>query len=138
MGAGHAAGGVGNTHEESGRGGGRYRATLRRVVDGDTLVVALEVSPGVFIEQKLRLRGLDAPEMSTPEGKAAKRFVDAHVANVTNITINISSPDKSYCYLADVFLATESGEIFLNNHLLENGHAVRKDASDFGDNWDRV
>lgn len=123
-----------------------YAATLRRVVDGDTLVVELEVSPGVFIEQKLRLRGLDCPELSTPEGRAAKRFVDALVAKSTAVVINTTKPDKFDRYLADVFLepmlrAERSAlrdEIFLNNALLENGHAVRKDASDFGDNWDRI
>jgi endonuclease YncB( thermonuclease family) len=110
-----------------------YAASLRRVVDGDTLVVELEVSPGVFIEQKLRLRGLDCPEMSTPEGRAAKRFVDALVAKTTAIVINTSKPDKYDRYLADVFLTTDAGEVFLNNTLLENGHAVRKDAWEFGD-----
>ena len=121
-----------------------YAAELRRVVDGDTLVVALEVSPGVFLEQKLRLRGLDAPEMSTSEGRAAKRFVDGLVAKATVIVINTSKPDKYDRYLADVFMQQESGdpgqatgpeEIFLNNALLSNGHAVRKDAEDFGDDW---
>jgi endonuclease YncB( thermonuclease family) len=127
-----------------------YAATLRRVVDGDTLVVELEVSPGVFIEQKLRLRGLDCPELNTPEGRAAKRFVDALVAKSTAVVINTTKPDKFDRYLADVFLRSTvsdklkaeslepEAEIFLNNALLENGHAVRKDASDFGDNWDRI
>ena len=131
-----------------------YSATLRRVVDGDTLVVALEVSPGVWLEQKLRLRGLDCPEMSTPEGKAAKRFVDALVAKATSVVINTTRPDKYDRYLADVFLlgvASDMGrvtsgskklgaeslqptaELYLNNVLLEHGHAVRKDAWEFGD-----
>ncbi len=112
-----------------------YAARLVRTVDGDTLVVALELSPGVFLEQKLRLRGLDCPEMSTPEGKAAKRFVDALAAKTTAIVIHTTKPDKYDRYLADVFLTTDDGEIFLNNALLENGQAVRKDAADFGD-WE--
>jgi micrococcal nuclease len=112
-----------------------YAARLRRVIDGDTLVVALEVSPGVFIDQKLRLRGLDCPEMKTPEGKAAKRFVDALVFRTTAITINTTKPDKYDRYLADVFLTTDAGEVYLNNALLENGHAVRKEAWQFGD-WE--
>jgi endonuclease YncB( thermonuclease family) len=105
------------------------------VVDGDTLVVALEVSPGVFIEQKLRLRGLECPEMATPEGKTAKRFVDALVAKTTAVVINTTRSDKYDRYLADVFLTTDSGEVYLNNSLLENGQAVRKDAWEFGD-WE--
>ncbi|MBI5766892.1 MAG: thermonuclease family protein [Verrucomicrobia bacterium] len=110
-----------------------YAAQLVRVVDGDTLAVALELSPGVFLEQKLRLRGLDCPEIGTPEGKAAKRFVDGLVANATALVIHTTKPDKYDRYLADVFLAQAGGEVFLNNALLENGHAVRKDAADFGD-----
>ncbi|MBM3853468.1 MAG: DUF1016 family protein [Verrucomicrobia bacterium] len=123
-----------------------YAATLRRVIDGDTLVVALDVAPGILLEQKLRLRGLDCPELGTPEGKAAKRFVEGLVAKATAITVNTTKPDKYDRYLADVFLqmTSEEGrgsggdEIFLNNALLANGHAVRKDASEFGDNWDRL
>jgi endonuclease YncB( thermonuclease family) len=113
-----------------------YAATLRRVVDGDTLVVALEVSPGVFIEQKLRLRGIDCPEMATPEGRAAKRFVETLLAKTTGVTIHTTEPDKYDRYLAEVFFKRAKGEgpeakgeeeIFLNNALLENGHAVRYD-----------
>ena len=108
------------------------------MVDGDTLVVALEIAPGIFCEQKLRLRGLDCPEMITPEGKAAKRFVDGLAAQTNAITINTTKPDKYDRYLADVFLAGADGEgpeVFLNNALLENGQAVRKDAWEFGD-WE--
>lgn len=112
-----------------------YAAQLVRVVDGDTLVVALEISPGEILEQKLRLRGLDCPELSTPEGKAAKRFVEALMTKTTAIVINTTKPDKYDRYLADVFLMTDAGEIYLNNALLEQGHAVRKDAADFGDDW---
>ena len=122
-----------------------YGATLRCMVDGDTLVVALRIAPGIFLEQKLRLRGLDCPEMATPEGRAAKRFVDDLTARTRAVTICTSKPDKYDRYLADVFLkvanVTEQGpgeeEVFLNNALLENGQAVRKDAWEFAD-WGRV
>ncbi|MBI4626107.1 MAG: hypothetical protein HY736_23165 [Verrucomicrobia bacterium] len=40
----------------------------------------------------------------------------------------MGQPDKYDRYLADVFLELKSGEtLFLNNALLENGHAVRMD-----------
>ncbi|MBI4621763.1 MAG: thermonuclease family protein [Verrucomicrobia bacterium] len=110
-----------------------YAATLCRVVDGDTVVVALEVAPGIFIEQKLRLRGLDCPEIATPPGKAAKRFVETLVAQTTAVTINTTKPDKYDRYLADVFFTTASGDVLLNNALLENGHTVRNDEWEFSD-----
>jgi endonuclease YncB( thermonuclease family) len=115
-----------------------YAATLRRVVDGDTLVVALTITPEIFIEQTLRLRGIDCPEMPTPAGRAARRFVEALIGNDDALTINTTKPDKFDRYLADVFFTTAIGETFLNQHLLNNHQAVRKDAADFGDHWDRL
>ncbi|MBP9913812.1 MAG: thermonuclease family protein [Opitutaceae bacterium] len=118
-----------------------YRVELIRVVDGDTLWVRIYVRPRQWVKQKLRLRGLDCPELSTPEGQTAKRFVDALVARTTAVTINTTKPDKYDRYLADVFLigpfseASPLEEIYLNNALLENGQAVRKDAWEFGD-WE--
>jgi endonuclease YncB( thermonuclease family) len=112
-----------------------YNVELIKVVDGDTLWIKIYLRPRQWMKHKLRLRGLDAPEMSTPEGRAAKRFVEALIAKTTAIVINTTKPDKYDRYLADVFLTTDSGEIFLNNALLENGQAVRKDAWEFGD-WE--
>mgnify|MGYP001552055722 FL=1 len=125
-----------------------YRVEILKVVDGDTLWIKIYLRPRQWIKHKLRLRGLDCPELSTPEGKVAKRFVDALVAKTTSVVINTTKPDKYDRYLADVFLrqakgegsavmgdGAETDEIFLNNALLENGQAVRKDAWEFGD-WE--
>ena len=111
-----------------------YGAVIRRVVDGDTVVIAIEVAPAVWLEEKLRLRGLDCPELSTPEGKVAKRFIDGLLPAGTAVIISTTKPDKYDRYLADVFAPAESGEpVFVNNALLENGHAERKDAWEFRD-----
>ena len=113
-----------------------YHVELLKVVDGDTFWIKIYLRPRQWIKHKLRLRGLDCPEMSTPEGRAAKRFVDGLVAKATSVVINTTKPDKYDRYLADVFLQTNaSEEIFLNNTLLENGQAVRKDVWEFGD-WE--
>ena len=112
-----------------------YAATIRRVVDGDTLVATIKVAPGYSRELKLRLRGLDCPEMSTVAGRAAKRFVDGLVAAGDEVIISTTKPDKYDRYLADVFIRQMRGDgaealgeaTFLNNALLENDHAVRYD-----------
>lgn len=114
-----------------------YAVSLRRVIDGDTFVVELEVAPLMRLELKLRLRGLDCPEISTPEGRTAKRYVEGLLAAANAITLTTTKPDKYDRYLADIFLTTTSGDvIFLNNALLESGHAVRKDAWEFRD-WEK-
>lgn len=110
-----------------------YAAKVRRTIDGDTLEVSIALPTGVK-KLKLRLRGLDCPEIATPEGRAAKIETERLVAAATEVIICTSKPDKYDRYLADVFLQLPGRpEIFLNNHLLENGFAERKDAWEFGD-----
>jgi len=114
-----------------------YAVKVRRVIDGDTLEIVLAL-PHLTARLKLRLRGLDCPEITTPEGKVAKRAVETLVRDAKSVTVYTSQADKYDRYLADVFLAMSDGtEIFLNNYLLENGLAERKDAWAFAD-WQKV
>jgi micrococcal nuclease len=113
-----------------------YRAAVLKVVDGDTMWVKVYLEPERWVKQKLRLRDLDCPEMDTAGGKAAKRFVEALVAESAAVTVCTTKPDKYDRYLADVFLTTAEGEVYLNNELLKTGHAVRKgdySPADWGD-----
>jgi micrococcal nuclease len=110
-----------------------YSASEIRVIDGDTLAVTIALPPGREIDKKLRLRGINCPEMDTAVGRAAKHFVQALVDPAQSLVVTTTKPDKYDRYLADIHIQTvagsESGEIFLNNMLLENGHAVRSDGS---------
>lgn len=113
-----------------------YEVELLKVVDADTFWVKIFLRPDEWVKQKLRLRDLDAPEIATPEGKAAKRFVESLVAAATGVTVCTTKPDKYDRYLADVYLGAKAGEpVFLNNALLAAGHAVPKKAWQFGD-WE--
>ncbi len=47
---------------------------------GKTWRAGVRVSNGIWLDEKLRLRGLDCPELSTPEGKSRqtrRRWVDS-------------------------------------------------------------
>lgn len=48
-----------------------YRARCVRVIDGDTLVVEVDAGFGIRYEATVRIAGMDAPELPTPEGVAA-------------------------------------------------------------------
>ena len=102
-----------------------YYAYIERVVDADTLFVQVDLGFGWTTRQYLRLRGIDAPEVDTPEGKRAKRFVESELSKVSYVTITSTRSDKYDRYLADVFYKIKSGEQFLNNRLLEERLAVR-------------
>lgn len=122
-----------------------YRATIRKIVDGDTLDIVITLAPGFTRDLKLRLRGVDCPEVDTAAGRAAKAFVQKLLAPGDEVILCTTKPDKYDRYLADVFIgesaATEThspltadrspltaeGYTFLNNALLESGHATRYD-----------
>lgn len=52
-----------------------YEATLLRLVDGDTLWLRCDLGFRVFHDVDVRLAGLNAPELHTVEGEAAKLWV---------------------------------------------------------------
>lgn len=52
-----------------------YRAQLVRVTDGDTVRFNLDHGMSIRSVQAIRLAGVDAPEMDTPAGKAARLWV---------------------------------------------------------------
>jgi hypothetical protein len=48
-----------------------YTAVLERVVDGDTLLVHIDLEFHFRVQQYLRLSGIDAMKLKTPQGKQA-------------------------------------------------------------------
>ena len=104
-----------------------YNAAVERVVDGDTVWVIIELGFGFRIRQKLRLRGIDCPEMSTPAGLRAKQFVQECLAPVGArpaspaggrdvplqycpiLITTLKTPDKYDRYLTDVYLPSSTG-----------------------------
>jgi micrococcal nuclease len=52
-----------------------YKAELVRVVDGDTVDLIIDLGFGTSRKERFRLYGIDAPEMNTAEGKAAKAWL---------------------------------------------------------------
>ena len=86
-----------------------YKAKVRKIIDGDTLIARVHLNFRMFITQKFRLRGIDCPEIDTPEGKRAKRFVEERLNGLDFIIIKThkDTTDKYERYLADVFYAPQ-------------------------------
>ena len=103
-----------------------YKAYLEKMIDADTYWVALDTGLRGIGHQKLRLRGIDCPEIDTPEGKAAKKFVESVLRDVPYLIVLSHKNDNHDRYEADVFFTDKNGkEQYLNNLLLEKRHAVR-------------
>lgn len=102
-----------------------YRVTVLDVTDADTIWLLVELGFGISTKQHVRLRGIDAPEITTRDGQAAKRFIERELKKVSSITITSTKSDKYDRYLADVFYIKKGKESFLNNELLKRGLATR-------------
>lgn len=111
-----------------------YKAVVNEIIDADTCWVSFDFRCAVSLSQKLRLRGINCPEIDTPEGKKAKRFVESRLKDCEFIVVKTykDRSDKFDRYLADIFYwprQTDAQRIaaegkFLNQELLDERLAV--------------
>lgn len=96
-----------------------YKATLVRVVDGDTVVLDIDLGFGVWKHgERCRLAGIDAPEIPTSEGYTAADAL-AHKLTVSGLVAftKKDSQDKYGRYLVTIFVGGENvNEWMVNNH----------------------
>lgn len=103
-----------------------YEATLLRVVDADTVDLLIDLGCSVTIKERCRLYGINAPEMRTPEGKAAKQYVDdligPRIVTGRKLTIRTYKDKRGKYgrYLVTIFFGAST----VNTMLVESGHAV--------------
>lgn len=113
-----------------------YKAFVEKVIDGDTLKLDFRLGFGDRRGETIRLNHIDCPELDTPEGRAAKRFVESQLADCEFITVKSTQTRKEKWgrYLGDVFYTSRHSRanadspvapIYLNQLLLDKGHAVR-------------
>jgi hypothetical protein len=103
-----------------------YEAVVTRVVDGDTIIASIDLGFRTWIEARLRLRGINCPEVTTDPGKAARFFVKKQLPKGAPITVKTYKDDKYGRYLADVHfrsVGTAEPTTFLNQLLLDKGLA---------------
>tara|TARA_B100000900_G_C20465350_1_gene669061 strand:- start:615 stop:1010 length:396 start_codon:yes stop_codon:yes gene_type:complete len=103
-----------------------YRATLERVVDGDTLICSIDLGYSVFLhKQKVRLAGIDTPESRTRnlEEKALGLKAKERLIELCSGTFKIKSLGKGKYGRILGIPYTEDGEDVCQK-LINEGHAV--------------
>jgi len=105
-----------------------YSAKVDRVIDGDTIVVRIDLGFSIFWETPVRLFGINAPEMNSKspleraEAKVAKSFLADAVLNKTVKLRSAKPKDKYGRYLAEVWLLSTS-ERSVNDQMVRLGLA---------------
>src|SRR5262247_4016120 len=84
-----------------------YQAQVLGVHDGDTLRLRTDLGFYIRFDQTVRLAGLNAPELSTAEGKAAQAFaegwVKAHGNPLVGVRTQKDKQEKYGRYLAVIY-----------------------------------
>jgi micrococcal nuclease len=108
-----------------------YSAKVLNVVDGDTIDVRIDVGFGIWLDDRLRFKYIDAPELSTPAGRQAKEFLVKYFSKCPKIIIRTKKSEMYGRWLADIFALpncadpykiARQGE-YLNQLLLDKGLA---------------
>jgi len=105
-----------------------YRAFVRKVYDGDTITVDFDLGFGITLGgQKIRLLGIDTPEVRGPERPEGLKSRDALRTKIGNKWIKVkTTKDKRGKYgrwLGEIFINENEEELSINDWLLKEGLA---------------
>lgn len=113
-----------------------YAAALVRVIDGDTVILRLDLGLRLSFVDSFRLLGLNAPELHSRDEDERKRAAASAAAlneilsaPGMKIRARTAKSDKYGRWLVELEVAPQSGPEWLsvNRWLIEKGHAVPYD-----------
>lgn len=106
-----------------------YKAAVVRVVDGDTIIVDIDLGFGVWLrDQSVRLAKINAPEIrgSTKDaGVAAKDYLTKLILNKW-VQIRTEKGEEKYGrWLATILLEEDKNLIDINSKMIADGFAKK-------------
>lgn len=101
-----------------------YKAKVIDVYDGDTFDVEVDLGFKVTVKDRVRLRGVDAPEIRTKDKKEKRKAVESrdYVRGLIEgkvVDLSVYGYDKYGRVLGDVDISGES----LSGLMMKNGYA---------------
>jgi micrococcal nuclease len=113
-----------------------YRATLLKIVDGDTVDVDIDLGFGVVLtNQRIRLYGIDTPESRTRDleekkcGKLAAKYIEDHiqVSSTFNLRTRLDGKGKYGRILGELicFVPEFDREMSINDAMIMKKLAVK-------------
>ena len=86
-----------------------YKAKILEVIDGDTLVLNIDLGFQLWKQQRVRLAQLNCPEKFTKKGQESFKFLRSKSTTLDTILIQTKKIDIYGRYIAHVFYPKESG-----------------------------
>jgi endonuclease YncB( thermonuclease family) len=108
-----------------------YKALVERVIDGDTLILRIDLGFTVWKEQRIRLAGIDAEPIDTARGRQAYEYLREQMAKLAFVMVKTNKIDIYGRYVGHIFysLKTEDKDKifsqgrYLNQELVNQGLA---------------
>jgi endonuclease YncB( thermonuclease family) len=83
----------------------RYRAAVDHVIDGDTVVLEIDVGFSIEIKQRCRLYGCNARELTQPGGHEAYLFLIGLLPPDSSVVVRyVKADDYSGRFIGQLFL----------------------------------
>ena len=110
-----------------------YKATLMRVVDGDTIDAEIDLGFKIFIKERIRLMGIDTPESRTRNlaekswGKAASARLSELLAEADGkftLVTKMQKKGKFGRILGTIQVSTKDGIVDANQVLMNENFAI--------------
>lgn len=99
-----------------------YRAKIIDVVDGDTLILHIDLGFEVIKKQRVRLSQINAPEIKTAAGKKSHQYLRDLCASIDEVAIKTNKVDIYGRFLGDIFyLPSEAKKGTTQNDIFKNG-----------------
>jgi micrococcal nuclease len=102
-------------------------ATVRKVIDGDTIEVMIDDGRRQYSVERVRLLRINTPEIKGEEmeaGLASKSYVESVLPAGSNVVIQTHKSDSFDRWLAELWYINNEGvQINLNDELLNKGLA---------------
>ncbi len=106
------------------------RCVVNQVIDGDTFRCAPSVNNGTYIEAKIRLADVNAPELDTPEGVEAKKALEELIlGKIVYLDVDDKYGTDIYGrWVAVAYIRYNDTSILnVNKWLVDNGYATISD-----------
>jgi endonuclease YncB( thermonuclease family) len=106
----------------------KFSGQIVKVVDGDTIDCRLDLGFGVYKTERIRLARINAPEMSTKEGKASKQWLVDLLPEGTEVSVETHKSDIYGRYIGEVIFNLPNQKIDwpakLNDYIVEENQAI--------------
>ena len=109
-----------------------YQTEVERVIDGDTVLLRVDLGFTVWKAQRIRLAEVDTPPMDEPKGQEAFRYVRDQLAQAQTVVVKTHKIDIYGRYVGHIFYTlkeTDLADVFaagryLNQELVAKGLAT--------------